>query len=240
MKKHEKIFIIVSIILAISILLVAGVGRYLNSAVYYENIYKNEPTTYNLLKLCDFCLEKNDLTYLSYVDLLLSAEDFEQVVGDYFGYDKTKVLNYRNALKLSTMYAAGLNDDIDLFLECADKYYVAIESGDRPGLFYKVIKNLNDSFVFDNRETIIEKFYELSKKEQPPLLRARELINILAYYNVVDDKNEKVKIIEQEINDIYNEIGFDDTLRNNSYKVLEEYKIYWRELLKNGTEETYL
>lgn len=240
MKKHQKIFIIVSIILAISFFLVGSVRIYFNSAVYYENLYKNKPTTYNLLKLCDFCLEKNDLTYLSYLDLLLSAKDFEQVVGDYFGYDETKVFNYRNALKLSTMYAAGLDNDIDLFLECVDKYYVAIESGDRPSLFYKVMKNLTDSFIFDNRETIIEKFYELSNKEQPPLLRARELINILAYYNVVDDKNEKVKTIEKEIDDIYIEISFDDTLRNNSYKVLEKYEMQWRELLKIDTEEIYM
>lgn len=236
----KKLIITISIILAITILLISGMKKYFNSANYYENIYEKEPTTYNLVKLCDFCMDNNDLTYLSYIDVLLSAEDFEQVVGDYFGYDETKVFNYRNALKLSTMYAAGLNNDIDLFLECVDKYYIAIESGDRPSMFYKVMKNLTDSFIFDNRETIIEKFYELSKKEQLPLLRARELINILAYYNVVDDKNEKAKTIEKEIDDIYIEIGFDDTLRNNSYKVLEEYEMQWRELLKIDTEEIYM
>ena len=236
MKKYEKIFIAISIIISITVLSISGIRLYFNSTAYYENLYENEPTTHNLLKLCDYCLEKNDLTYLSYLDLLISAEDFEQVVGDYFGYNETKIFNYRNALKLSTMYASGLNNDIELFLECVDKYYLGIESGDRPGLFYKVMSNLDNSFIYDNKEIIIEKFYNLSKIEQPPLFRARELMNILAYYNVVDDKNEKIKTIEQEINDIYNEIGFNDTLRKNSYKVIDEYENYWLELLENDIE----
>ena len=205
--------------------------HYLTSPNYYEKVYQKNPTTYNLVVLCDACLDNNDKKYLLYIDELLTAEDFEQAIKAYYGYDESKILTTKNALRIATVGVAVANNSMDDFNDSMKKHYVELESGDRPQFFYKILVGLDTSFVYENKDAIIQIFCEIAEQEDIPLFKLRELLNILAFYNVTNEKSEAIAEIKEEINDVCTQINFDETYEAGLKSIVEEYEKYWEELL---------
>lgn len=231
----RKVLTIIVFLFAFSIVAVPSLAKitnqYLTSPNYYEKVYQKNPTTHNLLVLCDACLDNNDKKYLLYIDELLNAEDFEQAINEYYGYDKSKILTTKNAFRVATVGVAVVNNDMDDFNDSMKKYYVELESGDRPKYFFKILADVDASFVYENKNAIIQIFYEIAKQEDIPLLKLRELLNILAFYNVTNEKSETIAEVEEEITNVCTQINFNESYEVGLKSIVEEYEEYWADLL---------
>lgn len=234
----RKVLIIFVFFFAFSIVAVPSLAKitkqYLTSPDYYEKVYQKNPTTYNLVVLCDACLDNNDKKYLLYIDELLTAEDFEQAIKAYYGYDESKILTTKNALRIATVGVAVANNSMDDFNDSMKKHYVELESGDRPKYFHKILVDLDTTFVYENKSAIIKIFCEIAKQEDIPLFKLRELLNILAFYNVTNEKSEAIAEIKEEINVVCNQINFNDSYETGIKSMLKEYEEYWKDLLEQS------
>lgn len=210
---------------------------YKNSSTHLEKIYMSNPTTSNLIKLCDSYIASCDMKYLIYADKLLDSDDFCQAISDVYKYDADFTYN-SYAIKQSyfvfTMYICAVNNDIDEFISTMEKYYPQMTPSDGPKYFYSVMSQLTSSFIEDNKEVIVDKMYSIISKTDIPIYRFVTSLNVLSYYQVVDKDNPQVKVLENEIWEICKSWP---ATNEASFKKLQEekqreYMNYWTDLLK--------
>lgn len=205
---------------------------YKDSSKYFEKVYIKDPTTSNLIKLCDSYLENNNIKYLDYVDKLLDAEDYEQAVLDYYKNDSDFVNDsyiYKNVHLISTMYVCAVNNDIDKFLSSIEKYYPQLPLSAKLTCFHNAMLKLNTPFLTDNIDVIVNKMYSIISETDPPANQFVDLLSVLAYYQVADKNNPQVEIIRNKIQKL--ELTDKDIFARIQEESMKTYMYYWTDLL---------
>lgn len=254
----NKTYVKYVILLAICCFLAFTIGFAANKAYhkykadkeYPQSSYTQKRSTTDLISLCDGYIRTNDLKYLDYVDELLSAEDYEQEVLEYYK-DDTEFSSYmflygsKNTHLVSAIYICAVNNDIDKFISALEKYYPQMSSGIREICFNNTMMKLKNDFIKDNIDIIADKMHSLNFDNATPLHKIFNLSNVLAAYEADDKNNPKIKEIEKEIEAIYSE--WNPTDKNAALKTQEEqmknYTTCWNYMLKtsnsNDSRNTY-
>lgn len=244
-KKKKMIKEIIIMVCCYSFALILGIlshsaynqyKDYKESSAYLEKVYIKEPTTNNLIKLCYYCLNTGDIKYLDYIDTLLTAEDYEEAMIEFFK-DKDVTDDFKEGnIGSKTFFSAyslalcAINNDIEKFLMrmeyCYSNYNYIFYSDE----FHLIMSANITPFFIENKYIIVEKMHALAL-ESSPSIRMVNLINVLAFYKVTDKYSPQIGIIKDELNETYKEFEDPKAWEENSKDTCQVFMAYWVDLL---------
>lgn len=242
----KDIVICVFAICVTTVLVCSGYYIYKNqkpSVKHFEKLYSEEPTTIHLLELYNSYIEETNIKCLDYVDSLLSAKDYEKAAIEY--YESTDKNTYglelanlispmgKDIIIVNALYVCGANNNIEKYLYCMDKYYYQLSPKAKVRMFHDAMLLIETQFLIDNKDIIAEKLHSLALKNDDQLLKISDLLNVLAFYRVIDAENTKIDTITSEIKEIFYQLEFDgnEHINNWANSRCQKYMDYWNDLL---------